>query len=65
MDPTDEAPEPLLPEPGIASISEALPRIAERFATSGTVGMMLVATILVAGYLGRTLRSWFQHGRRD
>ncbi len=42
MDPTDEAPEPLLPEPGIASISEALPRIAERFATSGTVGMMLV-----------------------
>jgi EAL domain-containing protein (putative c-di-GMP-specific phosphodiesterase class I) len=42
MDPTDEALEPLLPEPGIASIGEAIPTIAERFAASGSVGMMLV-----------------------
>ena len=42
MDPSEEAHATPLPEPGIASISEALPAIAERFATSGSVGMMLV-----------------------
>lgn len=42
MDPSEEAEELGLPEAGVASLSEEIPTIADRFARSGSVGLLLI-----------------------